>query len=145
MLSHSLQTDDHCSVTTPTPKTDDPMQRSSARCRLHEPCPKRHRLPMKKALMLMLLIVSRALVLLHVFIGSGASTYRIVYFCMCLVRIRARADRKLVHAGAFTVQGTLGNNRSEKRHNNMLLAVCWENRQFRIGSGAGTSAHVNQC
>ena len=100
---------------------------------------------MKKALMLMLLIVSRALVLIHVFIGSGASTYRIVYFCMCLVRIRARADRKLVHAGAFTVQGTLGNNRSEKRHNNMFLAVCWENRQFRIGSGAGTSAHVNQC
>ena len=43
-----------------------------------------------------------------------------------------------VHAGAFTVQGTLGNNRSEKRHNNVLLAVCWE-------SGAGTSAHVNQC
>ena len=31
---------------------------------------------MKKALMLMLLIVSRAPALLHVFIGSGASAYR---------------------------------------------------------------------
>lgn len=37
---------------------------------------RRHRLPPKKVLMLVLLLVSRAPALIHVFIGSGASTYR---------------------------------------------------------------------